>query len=181
MQCPVGYTLLQSTCYKNCPSGTTVSNDDATVCVSTIECPGNSEQDLVFDAVCNKTGTPIDSGCAPGLYEWTPGVCYINCMAPFIESGLTCRKRTLSREFVRPTCNSWFLWYLDSNCSLNPLSLFFVIFVVFVVAYLVFLSTRRPKTVQHVLPRQPLAMSRSLVDPKRASPKRQTQLHLIKS
>ena len=127
MQCRIGYSLIQGSCWAQCPTGTIPANEDYTKCVLDVPCTTpNLIQDTVFSMQCNKVGVPKAVTCATNFYEWQNDYCFINCPSTtMVENGLSCIKKSVPRLYENPTCPFLFL-YWGSECVINPLSLFLV-------------------------------------------------------
>jgi hypothetical protein len=144
--CPIGNTLYQDLCYGACPVNTLPANEDPTKCVSTTTCASYAPQalsnDNVFDLVCNKIPVAEVSGACPaGFTAWQTGSCYINCPGGLLENGLSCLKRPIQRTFTSPVCTNTLFWYDGSNCSVNPLSIFFIFLIGIAIYWLITYST----------------------------------------
>jgi len=146
--CPGGFQLYQNTCYGPCPLYMEPANEDPSKCAASATCPtfcNNCDSlmnDNVFSLVCNKIGQAKEITCPEGFTEWQTGTCFINCPSGLMENGLTCLKRPINRQFVLPGCSMFYL-YTGTECTLNPIVLFFVVCLAAAFLYFAFVASSK--------------------------------------
>jgi hypothetical protein len=135
LTCPSNFTLMNGTCYGQCPPNYIVLNTDTTMCVSHVTCPQDTIE--VDGMTCQKSHeNAVNGTCTQGA-QYSPGICYYPspCPAPFLESGFNCLKKTIARTEFQPLCANFLLGYQDGEC--NTLSIYgkmLILFILVIVA-----------------------------------------------
>lgn len=122
-ECPLGYSLVQSTCLSDCPNGTQVVQTEPQICVSTVPCQVGTTAD-VSGLACLKVApigvtSATGGSCTAGYTEWAEDTCYVNCTSYFLENGTDCRRRVVTRLSEDPWCNGVFIELSNGRCIVS--------------------------------------------------------------
>lgn len=152
-------------CAAPCPSGYVENNEDAAECVADAEtlvaaCAELSSNAVVADVLrgqCTKVPQPLialqDGGpCGENTTQWRPDACFINCPAPLLEEGLSCRPPSLQRALAEPSCAFPLLCepYADgdavkASCKFKTWVVVVLVCVLLVSAWLLYKACLKPR------------------------------------